>query len=33
MKLLTRLKPRRCAPEQAAQCCAKGAVLVSGCHD
>lgn len=34
MKLLT--QPRQnacCAPERAAQCCAKASRLVSGCHD
>lgn len=34
MKLLT--KPRQsacCAPESAAQCCAKSSRLVTGCHD
>ncbi len=35
MKLLTKLAPKEpcCAPEQAAQCCAKASRLVSGCHD
>lgn len=34
MKLLTKLKkPTCCAPEKAAQCCAKASRLVSGCHD
>jgi hypothetical protein len=32
MKMLTR-KKSCCAPEQAAQCCAKASRLVSGCHD
>jgi hypothetical protein len=34
MKLLTKPKARSCcAPEKAAQCCAKASRLVSGCHD
>lgn len=34
MKLLTTLvKKTCCAPEKAAQCCAKASRLVSGCHD
>ncbi len=33
MKLLTKVKKDCCAPEQAAQCCAKACRLVSGCHD
>ncbi len=33
MKLLTTLKKSCCAPEGAAQCCAKASRLVSGCHD
>jgi len=32
MKMLTKPKPACCA-EKAAQCCAKAARLVSGCHD
>jgi hypothetical protein len=30
--MLTKKKPC-CAPEQAAQCCAKSSRLVTGCHD
>lgn len=33
MKLLTRPRRRCCTPERTAQCCAKAAALVSGCHD
>jgi hypothetical protein len=34
MKMLTKIKKSCCsAPEQTAQCCAKAARLVSGCHD
>jgi len=33
MKLLTQSKKACCAPEKAAQCCAKASRLVSGCHD
>jgi len=33
MKLLTRIQKACCAPEKAAQCCAKASRLVSGCHD
>lgn len=33
MKLLTRPKKRCCSPEKTAQCCAKSATLISGCHD
>jgi len=34
MKLLTKIaKKNCCAPEKAAQCCAKASRLVSGCHD
>jgi len=32
MKMLTKQKTC-CAPEKAAQCCAKASRLVSGCHD
>jgi hypothetical protein len=32
MRMLTR-KKACCAPEKAAQCCAKASRLVSGCHD
>jgi hypothetical protein len=32
MRMLTR-KKGCCAPEKAAQCCAKASRLVSGCHD
>ena len=33
MKMLTKVKQGCCAPEQAAQCCAKASRLVAGCHD
>ena len=34
MELLTKLEKKTCcAPEKAAQCCAKASRLVSGCHD
>jgi hypothetical protein len=34
MKLLTKPKNESCcAPEKAAQCCAKSSRLVTGCHD
>jgi hypothetical protein len=35
MKTLTKAKPKKCCPskETSAQCCAKAARLVAGCHD